>query len=154
MDAEAFLAQGREYDAAGDLRDGVLKLLNLEQQTHPFAVTRAVELRRWIDSGGYDQVLAGDYPRRADDRGASVADEVRAAARSYRESFDTSADPLVGLLRDLGGGMAGGAAGVRDRVAGWIRRPGATTDPAAGPPAAAGNPPATAAGTAANPDAD
>jgi hypothetical protein len=119
MDAEAFLAQGREYDAAGDLRDGVLKLLNLEQQTHPFAVNRAVELRRWIDSGGYEQVLSGDYPRRADDPATSVADEVRAAARSYRESFDASADPLVGLLRDLGGG----AAGVRDRVTGWIRRP-------------------------------
>lgn len=135
MDPEAFLAQGREYDAAGDLRDGVLKLLNLEHQTHPFAVTRAVELRRWIDSGGFDRVLAGDYPRRSDDPATSVADEVRAAARSYRESFDASADPLIGLLRDLGGGVAGGAAGVRDRVAGWIRRPapgtaGSTDDPA------------------------
>jgi Zn-dependent protease with chaperone function len=119
MDTEAFLAQGREYDAAGDLRDGVLKLLNLEQQTHPFAVNRAVELRRWVDSGGYEQVLAGDYPRRSDDSGTSVADEVRAAARSYKESMDASADPLVGLLRDLGGGVAG----VRDRVTGWIRRP-------------------------------
>ena len=122
MDAEAFLAQGREYDAAGDLRDGVLKLLNLEQQTHPFAVSRAVELRRWVDGGGYGRVLAGDYPRRADDPSVSVADEVRAAARSYRESFDASADPLVGLLRDVGGGLADGAAGVRDRVAAWMRQ--------------------------------
>jgi Zn-dependent protease with chaperone function len=135
MDAAAFLAQGREYDAAGDLRDGVLKLLNLEQQTHPFAVTRAVELRRWIDSGEYDQVLAGDYPRRADDPATSVTDEVRAAARSYRESFDASADPLVGLLRDLGGGVAG----VRDRVSGWMRRP-ATADTTAAGAAANGDP--------------
>jgi hypothetical protein len=134
MDAEAFLTQGREYDAAGDLRDGVLKLLNLEQQTHPFAVTRAVELRRWIDTGGYEQVLSGDYPRRTDDSSASVADEVRAAARSYKESFDASADPLVGLLRDLGGGVADGVAGVRDRVTGWVRRPstGAETGGAGG----------------------
>jgi Zn-dependent protease with chaperone function len=129
MDAEAFLAQGREYDAAGDLRDGLLKLLNLEQQTHPFAVTRAVELRRWVDSGEYEQILAGDYPRRTDDSGTSVTDEVRAAARSYKESFDASADPLVGLLRDVGGGVAG----VRDRVTGWIRRPPATADTAAAP---------------------
>jgi Zn-dependent protease with chaperone function len=131
MDTEAFLAQGGEYDAAGDLRDGVLKLLNLEQQTHPFAVSRAVELRRWIDSGGYDQVLAGDYPRRADDSGTSVADEVRAAARSYKESMDASGDPLVGLLRDLGGGVAG----VRDRVTGWIRRPAPAGTPGSGGPA-------------------
>lgn len=134
MDAEAFLAQGREYDAAGDLRDGVLKLLNLETQTHPFAVTRAVELRRWVDAGEYERVLSGDYPRRADDSSASVTDEVRAAARSYKESFDASADPLVGLLRDLGGGVADGVAGVRDRVAGWMRRPpaGDAADAAAG----------------------
>jgi Zn-dependent protease with chaperone function len=133
MDTEAFLAQGREYDAAGDLRDGVLKLLNLEQQTHPFAVNRAVELRRWIDAGGYDRILAGDYPRRADDSGTSVGDEVRAAARSYKESMDASADPLVGLLRDLGGGVAG----VRDKVTGWMRRP---------PPPGTSDAPAGAAG--------
>ena len=67
-------------------------------------------------------MLAGDYPRRGDDPMVSVADEVRAAARSYRESFDLSADPLVSVLRDLGGGVAGGVAGARDRVAAWMRQ--------------------------------
>jgi Peptidase family M48 len=129
MDTEAFLAQGREYEAAGDLRDGVLKLLNLEGQTHPFAASRAVELDRWVRSGEYERILAGDYPRREDDPRTSVGDEVRAAARSYKESFDASADPLVGLLRDLGGGVASGLGGVRDRVSGWARRPGAGPEP-------------------------
>jgi Zn-dependent protease with chaperone function len=45
MDITAFLEQAREYDAQGDLRNGVLKLLSLQGQLHPFAVLRAAELR-------------------------------------------------------------------------------------------------------------
>lgn len=46
MSTEAFLDQAREYDEAGDVRDGVAKLLNLQGQTHPFAALRAAELDR------------------------------------------------------------------------------------------------------------
>lgn len=116
MDPEAFLDQAREYDAAGDLRDGVIKLLNLEGQSHPFAVLRAAELRRWVDSGDYARILAGDYPLRADDAEASFTDEFRAAARSYKRTFDESADPLMKLLRGVGEEAAGVAGRVFDRV--------------------------------------
>lgn len=57
LDSQAFLAQARDYDATGDMRDGVLKLLNLELQTHPFSVLRAAALtagryrRIWRDHG-------------------------------------------------------------------------------------------------------
>ena len=129
MDSEAFLGQAAEYDAAGDLRDGVLKLLNLEGQTHPFAVLRAAELRRWAESEDYARALAGDYPRRGEDRSTSVSDEFRAAARAYRDSFDLSADPLVGVLRDIGGGVAG----ARDRLFAWVRGPAAQPAPAGAP---------------------
>src|SRR3954452_1245335 len=37
MDAEAFREQAREYDAAGDVRDGLLKFLNLLTRSHPYA---------------------------------------------------------------------------------------------------------------------
>ena len=131
MDTDAFLEQAREYDAAGDLRDGVLKLLNLEGQSHPFAVLRAAELRRWVADGDYARILAGEYPRRADDAQTSVKDEWAAAARSYRRSFDESADPLMKLLKGVGeeganvggrlfnratagGGSAGGNGSTRD----------------------------------------
>ena len=139
MDSEAFLAQAAEYDSTGDLRDGVLKLLNLEGQTHPFAVLRAAELRRWADSEEYARVLAGDFPRRGDDRSASVADEVRAAARSYRDSFDLSADPLVAVVRDIGGGMVG----ARDRIFAWMRGPASQQPPAQ--PAPSGSAPSGSA---------
>ncbi|MBH0777205.1 M48 family metallopeptidase [Nocardia bovistercoris] len=102
MNHGAFLAQADDYERSGDLRDGVLKLLNLELQSHPFSVLRAAELRRWIQSGEYERVLGGDYPRRDQDRNARIADEVRAAARTYKQNFDASEDPLIRTVRDLG----------------------------------------------------
>jgi len=101
MNVEAFLAQAADYDAAGDLRDGALKLLNLEGQTSPFAALRAAELRRWATGGEYQRILGGDYPRRQDDPSASVFDEAKATASSYAESARRSADPLLTLVRDL-----------------------------------------------------
>ncbi|WP_431949561.1 M48 family metallopeptidase [Nocardia lijiangensis] len=102
MNHGAFLAQADDYQRAGDLRDGVLKLLNLELQSHPFSVLRAAELRRWIQSGEYNRVLAGDYPRRTHDKNTSIGAEIKEAARTYRQNFDQSEDPLVRTVRNLG----------------------------------------------------
>ncbi|MFV2175353.1 M48 family metallopeptidase [Actinomadura sp. LOL_016] len=120
MSAEAFLEQAREYDAAGDVRDGLLKFLNLLPQSHPFAVIRFAEIDRWARSGEYERILAGDYPRRDDDGDAKVTDEIRNAARSYRESWEQTADPFVGKVRDMADAAAGAAGGLFDRIS---RRP-------------------------------
>ena len=109
LDSQAFLAQARDYERAGDMRDGVLKLLNLEMQTHPFSVLRAAALTQWVDSGDYGAILAGDYPRRGDDGTAGLTDDVGAAARHYRDGFDQSQDPLIRGVRD---GLAGVVDGV------------------------------------------
>ncbi|NIL76381.1 M48 family metallopeptidase [Rhodococcus sp. B10] len=107
IDIDAFLAQAAEYEASGDLRDGVLKLLNIELLSHPFSVLRAAELKKWVDSGKYAAVLRGGYPRKSQDHEAKVGDEFRSAAKSYKQSFDTSEDPLIRTLRDLGSGFTG-----------------------------------------------
>jgi hypothetical protein len=104
VDTAAFLEQAAEYERAGDVRDSFLKIMMTWGNTHPLPVARAAELRRWVDSGEYQRILAGDYPRRADDSTASVAAEAKAAADSYRESFSRSQDPLISLLRRLGDG--------------------------------------------------
>ena len=70
LDQTSFFAQGQEYLDAGDLRDSVLKILLVERPTHPYAVVRAAELRHWVDSGEYTEVLAGTYPRRDEDADA------------------------------------------------------------------------------------
>lgn len=118
MDTEAFLEQARAYEGSGDLRDGVAKILHLVGQTHPFAAVRAAELQTWASGGEYQAILAGDYPRREDDGATSVTDEVKKAARSYRDKVATSADPLMGLVRDIGGAAASAGNAVLEKLRG------------------------------------
>ena len=122
LDSDAFLAQAREYERTGDMRDGVLKLLNLELQTHPFSVLRAAALTNWVDSGGYEKVMAGDYPRRADDAKATFSDDLGEAARHYRDGFDQSDDPLIKGIRDGLGGIVDGVGRAATNVADSVGR--------------------------------
>ncbi len=103
LDPTSFFAQGQEYDDAGDLRDSVLKLLLIEARSHPFAVVRAAELRRWVESGEYTRCLAGEYPRRDSDAEAGVSEAAKAAARSYSETFRQSQDAVGKLVHDAAG---------------------------------------------------
>jgi Zn-dependent protease with chaperone function len=116
MDLQAFLAQAEEYESTGDAREGVIRILNILNSTHPFAVLRALEIKRWVESGEYERILAGTYSKRADDPRASFVDEVRAAAASYKQSFDRSPDPLMKFLRDVGGGTVNLGGWVADQV--------------------------------------
>ena len=93
---------GAAYDA-GDLRDSVLKLLLVEARSHPFAVVRAAELRRWVDSGEYTRCLTGAYPRRDTDAEAGVSEAAKDAARSYSETFRQSQDAVGKLVHDAAG---------------------------------------------------
>ena len=109
---DAFHAQAKEYDAVPDVREGLLKLLQLEGNSHPFAVVRFAEVDRWAAGGDYASILAGNYPRREDDSEASVSEEVKAAARSYQESWTNSSDPFIGAVR----GAAESAVGAGERL--------------------------------------
>jgi len=124
MDVSGFLDQAREYDRGGDIRDSFLQLLHLDGRTYPLASLRAAELQRWAAGEQYRDVLAGDYPRRGDDREAVMFDEVRSAARSYRDSFTASADPLTKFVRDAGGVVGGVAGTVADNLGDWLRNRG------------------------------
>jgi Zn-dependent protease with chaperone function len=112
LSADAFLEQAREYDAVPDVREGLIKLLQMQGTTHPFAVVRFAELDRWASEGEYTDILAGNYPRRDQDAGTSVGDEFKSAAKSYQESWSRSADPLIGAVR----GVAGSAVGAGERL--------------------------------------
>ncbi len=118
LDTTQFFAQGLEYDEGGDLRESFIKAGLLQTQTHPFAVVRATELRRWIDSGDYASYLGGAYPRREDDQDAKVSDAAQDAARSYSQAFRQTGDALGKMLHE----MAGVLGGVKGWWDGWNRR--------------------------------
>ncbi|MGK0289740.1 MAG: Zn-dependent protease with chaperone function [bacterium] len=101
MDVDEFFKQAQEYEGAGNVLDSVYKLLNLAVVHHPFPVTRALELKAWVDSGEYDKILSGDYYTRDEDSEESIYDNFKNAAKQYRDDIDQSNDPLVTMLSSL-----------------------------------------------------
>jgi Zn-dependent protease with chaperone function len=119
LDQTSFFEQGAEYDAAVDLRDSVLKLLLLERRRHPMTVSRASELRRWVDSGEYTAILAGEYPQRDTDDDAMVSDAAQEAAQSYSAAFRDTQDTLGRLVHDTAGWMGSAKVWLDEQ---WRRR--------------------------------
>jgi Zn-dependent protease with chaperone function len=117
MDVAGFLDQAADYEAKGDIRDSLLKILQVTDQTHPLAALRAAELQKWAAGADYREILSGEYPRRSQDKDAPMSEDVKAAASSYREAFQTSSDPLFKVVNRIGGvvGGVGGAAAGRMR---------------------------------------
>ena len=118
---DEFLRQAEEYDAVADVRESIIKLLQLIGNSHPFAVVRFAELDRWVSEGDYEAILDGDYPRREDDADASVREEVKSAAQSYQDSWSRSSDPLMGLVKGFAETAAGAGGKLFD---GLFGRPG------------------------------
>src|SRR5579859_2997837 len=116
LNPDAFREQAHEYDAVPDLRDSILKILQLQGNSHPFAVVRFAELDYWATHGEYERILGGDYPRRDTDANASVGEEIRNAAKSYQESWSRSQDPLVGIFRGVAESAARAGGGLFDRM--------------------------------------
>lgn len=119
MDVAGFLEQAKDYEESGDIMDSLLKILQVSDQTHPLAALRAAELQKWAAGTEYPAVLNGEYPRRSEDKNAPLSEDVKAAAASYKEAFQTSADPLfkvVGRVGTVVGGVGGMAA---TRVRDW-----------------------------------
>ncbi|UWE08472.1 M48 family metallopeptidase [Actinacidiphila bryophytorum] len=118
MNVDAFLKQADEYEAAGDLRDSVLKILNVLPRSHPFTTVRAAELRRWAATREYQRLMDGHYPRRTADKDASVSDAFRESATHYADTVKKSKDPLMGLIRDITNGAGDVGGKLRDRFTG------------------------------------
>ena len=126
IDIPSFLAQAKEYEEIDDIRDSVIKLLAVENQTHPFAVVRASQLQRWAASEEYRTILTGDYQRRDEqDERNPLNEDLQGAARSYKDAWTTSTDPLVKVFSDVGGALSG----VADKVFSGFRRSGQQESP-------------------------
>ncbi|MBD0737698.1 peptidase M48 [Streptomyces sp. CBMA29] len=118
MNVDAFLKQADEFEAAGDLRDSVLKILNVLPRSHPFTTVRAAELRKWAGSRDYQRLMDGHYPRREEDKDTSVYDSFKESAAHYADTVKSSKDPLMGLIRDISSGAGDIGGKLRDRFTG------------------------------------
>ncbi|MEO3768085.1 M48 family metallopeptidase [Streptomyces sp. B8F3] len=115
MNVDAFLQQAEEYDKGGDVRDSVLKILNVLPRSHPFTTIRAAELKKWSESRDYQRIMDGHYPRRDEDKDTSARESFRESASSYADTVKNSKDPLLRLVNDIAGGTADIGGKLRDR---------------------------------------
>jgi Zn-dependent protease with chaperone function len=104
IDIPSFLRQAEEYEQIEDIRDSIHKFRNVELMTHPLAVVRAAQLQRWAATADYRRILSGD-----EDPGTTFMDDLRGAARSYRDSATQSTDPLMKVLSEVGAGVSDAA---------------------------------------------
>lgn len=95
LDLTAFKVQAREYELEGNAWDSVLKTINTVFREHPFFTVRAGELQRWVESGAYARVLAGDYKRRADVKpGEGLGEDVKEATNYYADQAKAAMDKV------------------------------------------------------------
>ncbi|MFW6079940.1 MAG: hypothetical protein ACODAE_09980, partial [Gemmatimonadota bacterium] len=107
LDLAEFVAQSDEYQVNRDILDRVYKLMNVLGATHPFSVVRVAELRTWIDTGRYEEIMAGEYTRRDDEDPRPYVEDLKEAAKGYTdmaseimEDVDATVDKLKEKMSD------------------------------------------------------
>ncbi len=128
LNLDAFMAQAMEYENWDDPSDRVRRFFWEINVTHPYAVRRVSEVMRWVQSGEYDRILAGEYRTR--DQESDVRGEAGDAMEFYAERFR-------GAFRDIGDNvtsLGGQVGGVADQVADWLRHRGGSSGESAPEP--------------------
>ena len=100
MNFEAFLKQATEYEEEDDLFSRHARFWTELNLTHPMAVRRVKELINWVQSGDYDRIRGGDYPRRGHEPPPSA--EFNAAVAHYGDRFSKLLERTAGNVQDLG----------------------------------------------------
>jgi hypothetical protein len=100
MSFEAFLRQATDYHNEDDLFSRHSRFWLELKLSHPFAVRRVRELMEWVQSGEYDRIRSGSYPRRGEEPPPSA--EFNAAVSHYKERFSRFLDRTAGDVERLG----------------------------------------------------
>jgi Zn-dependent protease with chaperone function len=98
IDLEEFMRQAAEYETQGTAWEKMWKILNTAFRDHPFNTVRAAELQRWITSGEYDRILAGNYLRRGDEGTKPLGDDFVDAAGYYGQQTREFTDSAVSAI--------------------------------------------------------
>ncbi|HEX3926981.1 MAG TPA: M48 family metallopeptidase [Gemmatimonadales bacterium] len=100
LNLEPFLEQANQYATRNEGFDVVWKILNTLALTHPMNVVRAAEVQRWVQSGAYDRIIHGEYPRRGPEAAERpLRDDMKEAAEHYRSEFRDVADSIRGAAK-------------------------------------------------------
>ncbi len=100
MNFDAFLAQAASYHDEEDLFSRHARFWTELNLTHPMAVRRVQELTEWVESGDYQRICDGDYPRRGQE--PEPSEEFQAAVAHYRERFSRVLDRVAGGVQVVG----------------------------------------------------
>jgi Zn-dependent protease with chaperone function len=100
MSFDAFLQQAADYDSEDDLFSRHTRFWSELNLTHPVAVRRVKELMEWVQTGAYDRIRDGDYPRRGEEPPPSQ--EFEDAVAHYRERFARILERAAGGVQELG----------------------------------------------------
>lgn len=100
MNFEAFLRQAAQYHNEDDLFSRHARFWVELKLNHPFAVRRVRELVEWVQTGEYDRIRNGAYPRRGHEPPASS--QFDAAVGHYAERFARVLERVAGDVERLG----------------------------------------------------
>ncbi len=98
LSLDAFVAQANEYVEWEPGWDKLMRFTRELTLTHPYPVRRVHELMKWVRSGDYDRIIAGEYVKPRDARGRAQGGQAtpptttaRSSARSSRRSASVPA---------------------------------------------------------------
>jgi Zn-dependent protease with chaperone function len=109
LNLDAFLRQATEYHEWESGWDKISRFFVERRVGHAYPVRRVSELMKWIQSGGYDRIIGGAYPRRGED--ADPRTEAGDAVDYYTRRFKA-------IFREAGEGVE--KAG--EKLSDWLRR--------------------------------
>jgi len=115
MSFEAFMRQCTEYQDEEDIFSRQARFRIELSMTHPFAVRRVRELISWVQSGDFDRIKSGEYPRRGHEPPPSA--EFNAAVIHYRERFQRFLGRTADDVQRLG-----------QQLSDWLNRRSGTAD--------------------------
>jgi Zn-dependent protease with chaperone function len=96
---DEFLVQAQQYESDTGAVNLLFKLLNVAGRSHPFNTVRAAELQRWIQAGGYDAIINGDYARRGPGAERPLTDDYADAAGYYGDKMKGMANQVADAAR-------------------------------------------------------
>lgn len=96
---DEFLVQAQQYEGDTDAINVLFKLLNVAGRTHPFNTVRAAELQRWIQAGGYDTIMSGEYARRGPESERPLRDDYADAAGYYGDKMKEMMNQMADAAR-------------------------------------------------------